>query len=54
MVVGTDSQKIIDHAMTALQGKWKESVVPELWDGLASEMIAEMLSNRDMEKTDTL
>lgn len=48
VVVGTDSQKIIDNAMIALQGKWKESVVPELWDGLASERIADLIGKEKL------
>ncbi|NLE02192.1 MAG: UDP-N-acetylglucosamine 2-epimerase (non-hydrolyzing) [Fibrobacter sp.] len=43
-VVGTDPQKIISLGQNALSGTWKESKVPELWDGKASERIAELLS----------
>ncbi|NLD92981.1 MAG: UDP-N-acetylglucosamine 2-epimerase (non-hydrolyzing) [Fibrobacter sp.] len=48
VVVGTDSQKIIDNAMNALQGKWKCCAIPELWDGLASERIADLIGDKKM------
>jgi UDP-N-acetylglucosamine 2-epimerase (non-hydrolysing) len=44
-VVGTDGGRIIECAHTILQGKWKESQVPELWDGKASERIVRILMN---------
>lgn len=39
VVVGTDKQKIIDNSILAIQGKWKDCKIPDLWDGLASERI---------------
>lgn len=44
VMVGTDSQKIIDNAMILLQGSWKSCGIPELWDGLVCERIADALS----------
>jgi UDP-N-acetylglucosamine 2-epimerase (non-hydrolysing) len=43
VVVGTDTEKIMEHSMRAIEGVWKECAVPELWDGLASERIVEKL-----------
>jgi UDP-N-acetylglucosamine 2-epimerase (non-hydrolysing) len=43
IVVGTDVEKIMRFAMEAIEGKWKECRVPELWDGLASERIVKAL-----------
>ena len=48
MVVGTDSQKIIDNAMIALHEKWKSCAIPELWDGLASERIARLVGANNL------
>lgn len=42
-VAGTDSAKIIELAHRMLAGTWKESRVPDLWDGRASERIVEVL-----------
>ena len=47
VIVGTDTQKIIDYAKKAICGEWKECKIPDLWDGKASERIVELLaSNR--------
>lgn len=42
-VVGTDGTKIIELAQRMLAGTWKESRVPDLWDGRAAERIVEVL-----------
>jgi UDP-N-acetylglucosamine 2-epimerase (non-hydrolysing) len=42
-VVGIDAEKIISLGNNALAGKWKESKIPEMWDGRASERIVERL-----------
>lgn len=42
-VVGTDGGKIVELAHRMLSGSWKESRVPDLWDGRASERIVEVL-----------
>ena len=44
VVVGTNPEKIINYVNDALHGKWKESQIPDLWDGKASERIAEILN----------
>jgi UDP-N-acetylglucosamine 2-epimerase (non-hydrolysing) len=43
VVVGTDGDKIILLGKQALNGTWKESQIPELWDGRASERIVGIL-----------
>jgi UDP-N-acetylglucosamine 2-epimerase (non-hydrolysing) len=43
-VVGTNDDRIIELAHTILLGKWKESRIPDLWDGKASERIVSILS----------
>ena len=45
VVAGIDSQKIIDNAMILLQGSWMSCGIPELWDGLVSERIAEFIGD---------
>ena len=42
-VVGTDGEKIIGLSEKMLKGAWKESSIPDLWDGKASERIVEVL-----------
>jgi UDP-N-acetylglucosamine 2-epimerase (non-hydrolysing) len=42
-VVGTDGAKIIELTQRMLAGTWKESRVPDLWDGRAAERIVEVL-----------
>lgn len=44
-VAGTDAETIRNLAGAALEGKWKESRVPELWDGCASERIVEAMED---------
>lgn len=43
IVVGTDGEKIVEYGRKALGGSWKESSVPELWDGRASERIVRII-----------
>lgn len=43
VVVGTDSNKIIQYAQDILTGSWKKSEIPPLWDGKASERIVQIL-----------
>ncbi len=43
VVVGTDPEKIIHYGRLALAGTWKQSGIPPLWDGKASERIVETL-----------
>ncbi len=45
-VAGTDGDRIIALAEKMLEGKWKESLIPDLWDGKASERIVEILLKR--------
>jgi UDP-N-acetylglucosamine 2-epimerase (non-hydrolysing) len=47
VVVGSDRDKIIDLGRKALSGEWKQSAVPELWDGRASERIVKILTLSD-------
>lgn len=42
-VVGIDRERIISLAQRMLAGNWKESRIPDLWDGKASERIVEIL-----------
>jgi UDP-N-acetylglucosamine 2-epimerase (non-hydrolysing) len=42
-VVGTDKEKIIELGRKALEGEWKKSEIPPLWDGRASERIVEVI-----------
>jgi UDP-N-acetylglucosamine 2-epimerase (non-hydrolysing) len=43
VVAGTDSDKIIKLGRQALAGQWKESQIPDLWDGRASDRIVEVI-----------
>jgi UDP-N-acetylglucosamine 2-epimerase (non-hydrolysing) len=43
VVVGSDHEKIVSLGQKAFSGQWKKSEIPELWDGGASERIAEVL-----------
>ena len=43
-VVGTDADKIIEFSKKALDGNWKESRVPDLWDGRARERIVKIFA----------
>ncbi len=45
MLVGTDTQKIVDEAFKILNGKGKKGNCPEMWDGNTSERIVNVLSN---------
>jgi len=44
MVIGTDGRKIIELGTKAIEGRWKTSGIPELWDGNASKRIIEIIS----------
>jgi len=44
VLVGTDTQKIIDEAFKILSGKGKKGNCPEMWDGKTSERIVNILS----------
>ncbi len=46
VVVGTDPQKIITFCTNALNDRWKESAIPELWDGRASERIVKIIREK--------
>ena len=37
LMVGTDQDKIITETSKIISGNWKESRMPDLWDGKASE-----------------
>ena len=43
ILVGTDEKKIISYGIQALNGNWKKSAIPELWDGRSSERIVDIL-----------
>jgi UDP-N-acetylglucosamine 2-epimerase (non-hydrolysing) len=43
-VIGDDVDKLRELYVKALGGQWKESVAPELWDGLAGERIVGLLA----------
>ncbi len=42
-IAGTDTDKIYELGKEALSGRWKDCRIPEMWDGKASERIAEIL-----------
>ncbi len=44
-LIGTDGTNIKPALRKILDGKWKKSSVPELWDGKTSERIVEILYN---------
>ncbi len=44
VLVGTDTQKIVDEAVKILEGKGKKGNCPEMWDGKTSERIVSILS----------
>ncbi len=44
-MVGTDADRIVEFGRKALDGRWKESGVPPLWDGRASRRIVETLKD---------
>jgi UDP-N-acetylglucosamine 2-epimerase (non-hydrolysing) len=46
IVAGTDENKIVRFGMDAINGKWKKSEIPDLWDGKASERIVEVLRQK--------
>jgi len=43
VVVGTDPEKIVRYCNQALNDEWKQSSIPDLWDGKASERIVGVL-----------
>jgi UDP-N-acetylglucosamine 2-epimerase (non-hydrolysing) len=45
VIAGSDTIKITNLVNSALQKKWKNSIVPELWDGNASKRIVSILKS---------
>ncbi|MBN2543046.1 UDP-N-acetylglucosamine 2-epimerase (non-hydrolyzing) [bacterium] len=45
MIVGSNKQLILDSVDSILKGDWKQSRIPDLWDGKTSERIVEILLN---------
>ncbi len=43
VLVGTDTQRIIEEAQKVLDGKAKKGQIPELWDGKAAERIVKII-----------
>ncbi|MBD3392798.1 MAG: UDP-N-acetylglucosamine 2-epimerase (non-hydrolyzing) [Chitinivibrionales bacterium] len=43
VVVGSDTQRLKTEFEKAVSGNWKQSAVPDLWDGRASERIVDVL-----------
>lgn len=43
VIVGTNKDKIIEYAFKAINGNWKTSEIPFLWDGKACERIVAIL-----------
>lgn len=48
VIVGADTEKILSLGKEALQRTWKNCSIPELWDGKASERIANSISLKNM------
>jgi UDP-N-acetylglucosamine 2-epimerase (non-hydrolysing) len=46
VLVGRDADKLREELQKILRAKAKQSPVPPLWDGLASERIADILQTR--------
>ena len=44
LLVGSDPNRILEGARKILGGDWKESKIPELWDGKAAERIVKILT----------
>jgi UDP-N-acetylglucosamine 2-epimerase (non-hydrolysing) len=42
-VVGTESERIVEEALTVLEGRTRAARIPDLWDGRAGERIVERL-----------
>jgi UDP-N-acetylglucosamine 2-epimerase (non-hydrolysing) len=45
-IVGTDPEKIISAYRQVIDGHWRESRIPDLWDGHAAERIVKILTER--------
>ncbi len=43
-IVGTDPERIISAYRQVIDGHWRESRIPDLWDGCAAERIVKILS----------
>ncbi len=43
-LVGTDPELLLESAVQILDGNWKESRIPEYWDGRAAERIVKVLT----------
>jgi UDP-N-acetylglucosamine 2-epimerase (non-hydrolysing) len=46
IIVGSDTEKIIELGERAIEGKWKKCSIPDLWDGKASGRIVRVLRER--------
>ncbi len=46
VLIGEDMDLLTSSLKQLVQGKWKESTVPQLWDGLAAERIVQDLLSR--------
>ncbi len=44
IIVGSDTQRIIDESVKIIQHKTKSGKIPELWDGHAAERIVKIIS----------
>jgi UDP-N-acetylglucosamine 2-epimerase (non-hydrolysing) len=44
-LIGFDMKKLIEYSNKAIEGNWKESKVPALWDGKTSERVVNILEN---------
>lgn len=45
VLTGSDADKIYSYGIQALNGQWKQSRIPELWDGKASERIHQVVKD---------
>lgn len=45
-IVGTDPEKIISAYRQVIDGDWRESRIPDLWDGHAAERIVKILTEQ--------
>ncbi len=43
VIVGTDIDKLLYFSNQAISGNWKDTIIPEMWDGKTAERVIEVL-----------